>query len=364
MRTVLFLASFAYQGQAPDPAALPRATVTVHEERGELWVELPAIDLPAGTVHEHGAEGGHVHDAAPGDPMAAIMPGYPPPVYLEWPLDASLYGFRVELVDMHGEVVPSELLHHFNLIDPANRELFLPISRRLLAAGKETGEQTLPRFFFGMPVDKGAPAVANAMLHNPTTTSYHGVTTRLVLKYRAPGRFLPIFDGFPFQLDVAFPVGDKSFDLPPGESSKSYDARPSIGGKIVAVSGHVHEYATRIELSEVETGKVLWSAAPIVENEEVVSVPVGKLYGLFKVGATVRPDRTYRVTVTYINPTGDTLPAGGMGVVGGLFVPDRGTVWPTADRSNPLYVQDAVHYMRTETPSAAAATDAHAGHRP
>ena len=35
-----------------------------------------------------------------------------------------------------------------------------------------------------------------------------------------------------------------------------------------------------------------------------------------------------------------------MGVVGGLFVPDRGVEWPPADRADSLYQLDYRHYMR------------------
>lgn len=314
--------------QAPDLDRLHPAKVTVDPAAAEIVIELPPIDLPAHSGH-HGEA------------------GYPPVVLATMPVDASLYGFRVEVRDQDGQELPSDLIHHFNLIDPDNRELFLPISRRILAAGKETGSQRLPRFLFGLPMRKGDRMVASAMLHNPTGTDYREVRTRLVLNYVPADKFWPLFDGYPFQLDVAFPVGDKSFSLPPGQSSRSYGARPSVPGRIVAVGGHMHELGTRIELTEVETGKVIWSARPELNRDgTVVGVPIGKLYGLFKVGYPVRPDRTYRVTVYYDNPRADTLETGGMGVIGGLFLPDRGVDWPAPDKRDSLYVQDARHYLR------------------
>jgi len=338
MPVLLTLALLVAQGDtvAPDPASLPPARVSVNAATSEIIIELPGIPLPAHTGH-HGGGG-----------------GYPPVVRAELPVDASLYGFRVEVVDSSGNLLPGALIHHFNLIDPNHRELFLPISRRILAAGKETGEQKLPRFLFGVPMRKGSLLVASAMLHNPTDTDYAEVRTRLVLSYVPADKWYPFFDGYPWQLDVAFPVGDKSFTLPPGKSTRSYEARPSIAGKIVAVGGHMHEMGTRIELLEVETGKVLWSGAPILDaDRNVTGVPVGKLYGLFKVGAPIRPDRTYRVTVEYDNTTGAPIEAGGMGVIGGLFVPAKGADWPTPNKADPLYVQDAFHYLRVKRDSMA-----------
>lgn len=328
---------------APDPAMLPAAAVSVNEKTREIVIELPGIPLPAHTGH-HGGGG-----------------GYPPVVKAEIPLDVSLYGFRVDVVDARGNLLPSGLIHHFNLIDPHNRELFLPISRRILAAGKETGAQKLPRYLFGMPFAKGSLVVASAMLHNPTDVDYEEVRTRLVLSYVPAEKWYPVFEGHTWQLDVGFPVGDKSFTLPVGPSTRSYEARPSIPGKIVAVGGHMHEMGTKIELTEVESGKVLWSASPILDEEKnVVGVPIGKLYGWFKVGVPIRTDRTYRVTVHYDNTTGAPIEAGGMGVIGGLFIPARGAAWPAPVKSDTLYVADAYHYLRVKKDSAAAG---HGGHK-
>lgn len=320
-----------------DPAALPLATVRVDERAKEVLIDLPGIPLPAHTGH-HGGGG-----------------GFPPVVRFEFPLDASLYGFRVEILDREGNRLPDGLLHHLNLIDPENRELFLPISRRVMASGKETGAQKLPWLLFGLPVRQGAPLVLSAMLHNPTDVDYDEAVTRLVLSYVPAGRPWPFWEGAPFQLDVAFPVGDKSFTLPPGPSARSFEASPSVAGRIVAVGGHVHELATRISLIDVAEDRVIWSAAPTVDAENnVVGVPIGKLYRLGRIGYPIRPGRRYRVTVEYHNPTGAPVEAGGMGVIGGLFVPDRGAAWPAAAKSDPLYVADARHYLRVGPAPAAA----------
>jgi hypothetical protein len=314
-----------------DPAGLPVARVTVDTKTKEIRVDLPGIPLPAHTGH-HGGGG-----------------GYPPVVRFEFPLDASLYGFRVEILDKNGNKLPDGLLHHFNLIDPDNRELFLPISRRIMASGKETGAQQRPWLLFGLPTKKGALLVASAMLHNPTDTDYDEAVTRLVLQYTPAGRPWPFWEGTAFQLDVGFPVGDKSFTLPPGVSARSYEASPAVAGKIVAVGGHVHELATRIELIDVAENKLIWSAEPTVDAEQnVVGVPIGKLYRLGSLGYPVRTDRAYRVTVHYDNTTGAPVEAGGMGVVGGLFVPDRGQAWPVANKAEALYQTDARHYLRVK----------------
>jgi len=321
----------------PQLAALPAAVVTVDARRDEIVIELAPVDLPANLVHE-GMHAGH------GDGEG---PGFPPVVLVTMPVSGALHGFRVEMVDSAGGRLPDALLHHLNFIDPFHRELFLPISRRVIAAGKETGGQRLPWFLFGLPFQKGDRLVLNAMLHNPTPTALRHVRTRLVVSYTAGSRPWPLFDVFPWQLDVLFPVGDKAFDLPPGRSRKSYAARPALAGKIVGMGGHVHERALELSLTDVTTGAVLWAAAPETDSTgRVVGVPVARFYRWNRVGLPIDTSHVYRVTVEYDNQTGRALPQGGMGVIGGMFAPEEANAWPLADMTDPLYQQDLAHYLR------------------
>jgi len=78
----------------------------------------------------------------------------------------------------------------------------------------------------------------------------------------------------------------------------------------------------------------------------IVRVPVGRLYSLFHLGAHIEPGHRYRVTVTYDNPTGETITDGGMGVVGGLFIPDRHVAWPQVDQRDSLYQADLKQALR------------------
>jgi hypothetical protein len=327
-------------------AHLTAARAVVHPERGEIVIHLAPVDLP---VSEGGGahHGRHEHGR------------FPPVALTELPADGSLYGFRAEVIDALGRELPAALIHHVNVIDPDNRELFLPIARRLAAAGRETGDVTLPRLLFGIPFARGQRIVVNAMLHNPLDVSYRDVRVRVVLLYTPARRPWPLYRGAPFQLDVAFPVGDKSFDLPPGRSERSYEASPAIAGTIVAIGGHLHDYGVSIELANASTGEVIWRAEPQRDAEgRLQSIPVGRLYKLGRLGVHVDPGERYRVTVVYDNPTGRTLPAGGMGVVGGLFVPDDPAQWPRVNPTDTLYITDLLHATR----QLGASTMAHSGH--
>jgi hypothetical protein len=319
----------AADGHLPSPLPSPAtdARIFLDARAAALVIDLAPMDLPARTPHHAIAQ--------------------PPVATLEIPQSGSIYGFRVQVVDSAGTVLPDELIHHFNLIDPDHRELFLPISRRLLAAGHETGAIRLPWLLFGLPLERGEHVVASAMVENLTAVSYSRARVRLVMNFIPGGRPWPLFQASPWQMDVAFPVGDKSFTLPAGRSWRSYTGSPSVPGKIVGLGGHMHDYGRLIEFVDATTGEVIYHAAPVADSTgHIASVPISRLYGWTGLGVHVVPDHRYRVTVYYDNPTGQSLPDGGMGVVGGLFVPDRGVGWPPADRTDSLYQEDYRHYMR------------------
>lgn len=314
-------------GDARVPAAGTDARIFLDSLGGALVIDLAPVDLPARTPHHAMAQ--------------------PPVATLEIPEAGSIYGFQVEVVDSAGTVLPDELIHHFNLIDPDHRELFLPISRRLLAAGHETGAIRLPWLLFGLPLERGQHVVASAMVENLTGTSYHQARVRLVMNFTRAGRPWPLFAASPWQMDVAFPVGDKSFALPPGRSSRSYEGSPAVAGRIIGMGGHMHDYGRLIEFTDVTTGATIYRAAPKLDGAgHIQSVPVSLLYGWTRLGVHIAPEHRYRVTVSYDNPTGAPIPDGGMGVVAGLFVPDHGVHWPATDRGDSLYQQDHGHYMR------------------
>ena len=312
-------------GRVAPPAT--DARIFLDPRASALVIDLAPVELPAHSPHHALAQ--------------------PPVATLEIPQSGSIYGFRVEVVDSAGGVLPDELIHHFNLIDPDHRELFLPISRRLLAAGHETGAIRLPWLLFGLPLERGQHVVASAMAENLTAVSYHQARVRLVMNFTPAGRPWPLFSASPWQMDVAFPVGDKSFTLPTGPSARSYEGSPVVAGKIVGLGGHMHDYGRLIEFADVTTGTVIYRTAPKADSAgRIAAVPVSMLFGWTRLGVHIVPDHRYRITVSYDNPTGAPIPDGGMGVIGGLFVPDHGVRWPAADRGDSLYQQDYRHYMR------------------
>jgi hypothetical protein len=293
-------------------------TVTDDAENKRLIVALGPVDLPAGTLH-------HAFEQMPVQ-MGTV------------PFDLTISGYWIEAVDKHGNSVPQTIVHHLNLLDPESRELFLPIMQRVLAGSHETKPQHVPGWLLGIPMRGGGKFLALTMLHNPTSESYESVSVRLVMQYERYEELLPVYRLHPFHLDVMFPVGSKAFDLPPGRSSKSYEASPAVAGGIIGMGGHVHKYATRLTLRDVTAGKVLYEIEPeIGPDGEIEEVPVHRYRGR-GIGLLIYPDHVYRVTVEYDNPTGETIADGGMGSIAGAMIPLG--EWPIADPTDPLFIAD------------------------
>lgn len=300
-------------------------TLTDHPGRGQLVLTLGPIDLPARTTH-------HALDQMP------VQTG-------RIPFDFTLSGYRIEVVDGDGNPVPQTVVHHFNVLDPERRELFLPIMRRVLAASHETGPQHVPGWLLGLPFREGDRFLALTMLHNPTERSYRDVSVRLVMDYERARR-LPVYRVYPFHIDVLFPTGSKAFDLPPGRSRRSWEGSPAISGGIIGLGGHLHRYATRLVLDDVTEERTLYRVRPVTDAEgHIREVPVHRYSGGEGIGALIYPSHRYRVTVTYDNPTDETIPDGGMGSVAGGFIPLE--EWPAADPDDPLFQRDYRWVLRS-----------------
>jgi len=291
----------------------------VDTERREVVIEIGPFDMEADTDH---------HDQP--QPLTRS-------VFL--PVDLYLHGFEVELVDRYGQPVPQQILHHINVIAAERRELFSQIMLRVAAAGQETGAVTLPRLV-GMKVEEGEEFLVATMLHNPTPSDYEGVVIRVRMPYTPADAMVKPISAYPFYIDVMPPAGEThAYDIPPGRSVKSWEGSPAVPGRVLGVGGHLHKYGVTLLFEDLTTGKVLWEAEPFLDEEgEVIGMPIRRFFWRF--GIPLRPDHTYRLTAIYENPTGETIPEGAMGTLGGVFIPKRGTEWPEIDPDDPEYQLD------------------------
>ena len=296
----------------------PTLTIRNNPESQELIIELGPLHLEANADH------GEV--------------GQPKAQGIALPVEGYLHGFTYEMIDAEGRTIPSAMLHHVNIIAPQRRELFSQIMQRVGAAGSETGDVVVPKFL-GYPVAKGDSLLFTAMFHNPTDVSYHEARLRIRMRYSPSKTDVPVMPIQPFYLDVMPPAGGHAYDLPPGRSTKSWEGKPAIDGRILAMSGHMHKYGVTLKLEDVTENKVLWEGSPTFDEKgNVVSMP--KNYYIHRMGVPLKASNTYRLTATYDNPTGKTLPQGGMGALGGVIVPADGKVWPTVNRNDPEYLHD------------------------
>lgn len=325
-------------GSPPEPNG-DGLGVTVDLDRRELVLEMAPVDLPAGAAH-------HGHGM-----------GRPPTQYGTVPVDAWMHGYRVELVDAQGRAVPQELLHHVNIIAPDRRELFSPIMQRIGAAGHETAPVELPRLL-GYPLERGDRVMLSGMMHNPTSESYYGVRARVRLPLSSRNRRLPVIRVYPFYLDVMPPASLHNFDLPPGRSERSWEGGPAMSGRILGMGGHVHRHALELRLEDVTEGKVIWRTEPVHDEDgDVTGMPQDLM--VWRLGLPVHADHVYRLVVVYDNPTGETIPGGGMGALGGVFVPAGGVAWPAVDTMDPDYRLDVQITESGEDPTAEPDTHTH-----
>jgi hypothetical protein len=319
-------------GPEPIEAADDALGVAYDDGTGELVFELKPVDLPAGAGH-HGVE-------QPA-PLEGIVPR------AGW-----VNGYVVELIDEDGNAVPQDLLHHVNIIIPGRRELFSQIMQRLGAAGHETAPVRMPRLV-GYPLSSGDRILLSAMLHNPTKQSWKGVRVRVRLPHIANNTFIRPVRIYPFYLDVMPPAGTHDFDLPPGEFEMAWEGQPAVSGRILAMGGHVHRYARYLRLENVTTGDVVYETKPILDdNGDIVGMPQDFFFWRF--GIPISSENTYRVVVKYDNPTGASIPGGGMGAMGGIMVAS-GDEWPAIDPRDPEFQKDVAVTWRREEASAGAA---------
>lgn len=299
-----------------------RARVVDRPEEGIVEIVVGPVDLPAGL--------GHLRL---------------PIQIVRLPVEGWLHGFSWEIRDAEGRRLPDKLLHHVDLLDPDARELFSPIARRVLAAGRETRPATLPRFL-GYPLERGTRIMVTAMFANPTDADHEDAYLHVKLRLsRAEDRGVRPLEVYPFYVDVMEPVGPKSFPVPPGRSERSWEGSPAVPCRILGIGSHLHDHAVEIRFEDVTTGEVLWRAAPNAgPGGRVRSVPVGRLWR--RGGVPLHPDHIYRATVVYENPLDRPAPQGGMGVVAGVVALPEGAEWPELDRGDPAYVADLMNTVR------------------
>ena len=262
-----------------------------------ITVREGPITLPANTNH-------------------TMMP-QPPDVFWSIPLDAFLLSYTPRLVDAKGNAVPGTVLHHTAFWNTNRSDFLCPNKEEhIFGAGSElTNWMEIPGY--GYRVQKGDKIRIETMVHNPTATSYDQVYLEVKIPYADSGASTKSV--YPTWMDVRS-CADSGYDLHPGKNENVGTVTVKYNGILLAVGGHMHDYAKQIVLEDATRKEAVATLnANVDEKGRLVSMPVVSFYdrGGYKIAAGDQ----LRITATYNNITGKPIPAGAMGIVVGYFLP-------------------------------------------
>lgn len=317
---------------APSPAIAPDTNLIRVEtdfSKREVLVTLGPFQLEDMS--------GMDHHAMPMDDGA----GHDTPVFdFTWPVDGWFRGFRIEVVDGAGNTLPREVMHHMIMVNYDRRQLLYSAAERIMGAGSETGDAVLPKSV-GVPVHAGMRLGVYVAWHNATGAPIDEAYLKIALIW-SPKNLMPQpVSSLPIYMDVNLEVGGtNTFDIPPGRAEKSYEFSVPVGGRLLGISGHLHDYGVAVRLEDAETGKVITQVNGKRQPDGKVTGMERKLFGVLGRGLKLRSDKRYRVVGIYDNPTGETIPLGAMAEIVGLYVPDDMALWPKLDPNDPTLQLD------------------------
>jgi hypothetical protein len=306
----------------------PMVRVSVDSSRHELTVTSGPFDLPNMPPMEDHAmmDLGMSHDTRL--------------QRFEWPVNGWFRGFRVELVDGQGRAVPPHVMHHMIMVNFSRRQLLYSAAERLMGTGTETGEVSVPKTI-GVPMRPGMKLGMYIAWHNDTGQDLDGVYLKLTMLWTPKNQNPQPVNALPIYMDVNLTVGGtNTFDVPPGKSTKAYEFTLPVGGRLLGVGGHMHDYGSGVRLEDAETGKVLTRVKAERDAEGKLVKVSRKLFGVSGEGLRLKAKRRYRVVGEYDNPTGELRVKGAMASMVGLFVPDDMKRWPVVDPRDATYQRD------------------------
>jgi hypothetical protein len=306
----------------------PTVSVSIDSSRHELTITSGPFDLPNMPPMEDHAmmDLGMSHDTRL--------------QHFEWPVDGWFRGFRVSLVDGQGRAVPPHVMHHMIMVNFSRRQLLYSAAERLMGTGTETEEVSVPKTI-GVPMKPGMKLGMYVAWHNDTGKDLEDVYLKLTMLWTPKNQNPQPVNALPIYMDVNLTVGGhNTFDVPPGKSTKSYEFTLPVGGRLLGVGGHMHDYGNQVWLEDVQSGKVLTQVKATRDADGKLLKVSRKLFGVSGEGLRLKAKRRYRVVGEYDNPTGETRVKGAMASMVGLFVPDDMRRWPAIDPRDATYRRD------------------------
>lgn len=318
----------------------PRAAVQLNTSKKEVIVT-------AGPFSVHSMPPGMKHEV-----MDMMEDHNTPVVRFEWPVDGWFRSFAVEIVDSAGKPIDRRLVHHLIVINFGRRQLLYPSYERLFGIGQETADAAIPKSI-GVPMKTGTKMGMYLAWANETGKDIEGAQVRLRMGYSPTNLNPRPLDALPLYMDVNLTVGrGNEFDVPAGKSEKAWTFAPPVSGRILGVSGHMHDYGVMVRLEDAETGKVLAEVVSKRKPDGKITGMGRKLFGVAGEGLRLKGGHQYRVVGVYDNPTGALIKLGAMAHMVGLFTPDDYSKWPVLDLTDPT-LQDDLAFL-TEMGSGAA----------
>jgi hypothetical protein len=318
------IAMFAVLATLPashKPATDEPITVRVDSAKSEVVVTVGPVTIPPSEYAHHGADRNR---------------------YFEWPVSGWVRGFRIDLVDSTGALLPRSLLHHAGMANLDRRQLAYPLAERLFAAGPETSPAILPGSM-GLPLTAATRMSLYYALMNTGTEPVEGARLRITVMW-TPATSNKVTSIFPLFLDANSVLGQSStFTIAPGHSEKSSDFTLPEGGHLRALGAHLHDYASEIRLEDAVSGKVIARLGTKKSTDGHVESVDRTNFLLSLHGKRLAANHRYRVVAVYDNPTKAPV-KGAMGFLAGIFIPDDPSRWPAVDANDPIFQKDLASF--------------------
>jgi hypothetical protein len=303
-------------GKAP---ADSNVRIVVDSARQEVIVSVGPISIPAMTIYGHHAKQEYVA--------------------IPWPVSGWLRGYRVDLVDSSGMLLPRDMLHHVGLANLERRQLAYAYAERLLASARETQPFMMPASM-GVPLSTNDRTVLYYALVNAESTPVSGVTVRVTVRW-TPAGTRGVRDVLPLYANAKEQNAESiSFDVPPGVSTMSAGFTLPVGGWLRAMGGHLHDYGVELRLEDAATGKVLARLKARRTSDGLLRGVSQTRFLLKRRGLRLHANQRYRVVAVYDNQTSRTISAGAMGFIVGAFLPDDVRGVQRIDTSDADYQRD------------------------
>ncbi|HTI03967.1 MAG TPA: hypothetical protein VL549_01510 [Gemmatimonadales bacterium] len=256
-----------------------------------------------------------------------------------WPATVRFRGVTLEVIDSAGHPLPRRLLHHTYMVNFDRRQLTQPISECPFSFGEETQDITIPGAL-GLPMAAGMRLGIVIMWDNLTGHDVDGAYVRYTFLLNPRHRQPAPRDVLPFLVDVNHVNGGADgFEVPPGGLVVTKQFTVGASGRLLAASGHLHDYAVMMRLEDAANGRTLATVRTDRDSTGHTLRVQRPIFALWHRGPHLNAGHPYRLVVVYDNPTSDTL-INAMGIMAGLYAPDRLRDWPAVDPRSADYVKD------------------------